>query len=177
MLDETEHLTLDKLDRLVEPKFDPDEEKLTKELKLIEYEVLVAEYIVEMENHGDFKKDGHDKPPYENLVHEPAYGHLVPAEKVMAPEEYLAAIPKNNYYYRILERAWEEDGQAEPACKNMEPAIKTEYNNNSNSNSNSNSRIIPPRLRAPTPGLERVSFKTGTPTAVIFLIENTIAPQ
>ena len=33
----------------------------------------------------------------------------------------------------------------------------------------------PPRFRAPKPGLEYVSLKTGTPTAAIFLIENTNA--
>ena len=66
--------------------------------------MLVVEYMIEMENHeykGDPKKDWHD---------EPAYDKLVPAEKAMAAEEHLAAVPKNENYYRILEQAWEKGG-------------------------------------------------------------------
>ena len=55
--------------------------------------------------------------------------------------------------------AWQRVGQG---GRNETPATQT--------------TITAPTFRASKPGLEHVSFKTGTPTAAIFLIENTNAP-
>ena len=49
VLDEIEHATFKKLAQTAVPKFETDKDKWNKELKLIEYKMLVAEYTIEME--------------------------------------------------------------------------------------------------------------------------------
>ena len=99
--------------------------------------MLVAEYMEEMETNnkyeGDWKIDGHDELVCDNVVPAATMEYNA-TEKAMTAKEYLAAAAKNKNdatknenYDQTLQRALEKYGHAEPTCKKMGPATKTEY--------------------------------------------------
>ena len=73
------------------PRFEPDDNKWTYEVKMIEYEMLTALYL---ENMKVCKKDGDGEPALANMA--------LPAKEkyeMTAAQEYLATAANNNTNY------------------------------------------------------------------------------
>ena len=72
VLNKMKHPTFKNQAPPVEPKIGQNKNKWRKELNLIEYEMLLVGYTLEIEMNnqyrGDWKKDGHDEPAYDNMV-------------------------------------------------------------------------------------------------------------
>ena len=81
----------EKLARPVKPMFEPDDDKWTYAVKIIEYEALTELYLYDMKVR---KKDEDAEPALANMA-------ILANEKyeTTAMQEYLAAAANNNYIY------------------------------------------------------------------------------